>query len=1049
MRVRKGYAPQVGNSFVPQIYLRNNAATPEAFGAAIGRGLQSLAAGVGQFAQKKEAMQRAETASNFARWSFDVEQTLINERAASESNDANYFDRASSIIENKRREFLETVNPRFQAEFEPRVTQTSIQYAEAELEYDLQKKDNWFTTEFNSVADIQRGRVRNNPQNLDDARASLIEQLDASDLPEARKAELLRRGMSQIEAAAYEQNYLGELNRGAEFVTQGYKGSVVSSLDGTLLPQNFRALEPQVQERTIELSSMFGKPLRITPHGGTQPDSRKNTSQHHQGKATDILVKDYSDDDKKRLIALAIMNGAQGIGGYAAGDGKGTVHVDYRDKKGNGPEGLALWWRHKPGQDSSYDSGPAWFREGVELGLAMRNGEVEPNQYQQTALVDRIIGVESGGKANAKNSNSSAFGYGQFTNSTWRAFISARHPELLSQEYLKFRADKTLAREGVEWYLGEIASSYNKQGLPVNDASLYLGYFLGPGDAAKVLRANPNAQVSAFVSSDSIKANKSVLAGKTVGDVLQWAAGKMDQQTVMSNIDDNPQYANLSYDDRLAIRSDVETFVKQQRAAADKAQKDAQDEQRNNLYVGLMQGDFDNPRGQIKAAQEAGWLSDYDDIKKAFKIVEDREKELEDQVGFATKLADSSATWVHSDKDDKKRMNAFAKTIAPAIDKQDGNVLLALTNVAERANMLPPDTMAQLTAMSKNNDWSKARYAFETMAELREFAPHAVREALSEDELARLDLYRMRRGLYTDERLQELLMPGKTLNDVNARKTLRENAAAVLKDTGNDTAEALYSTIMNKVDSWIPFNEPSIIDNNMKTQLTGDYRTLFTDYYELSQGDREFADAMAIETIKQTWGPTKVGGKNGFMKFPPELYYEPFEGGYDYMDQQVRKTFKLAPSDEFELVADSVTENEITMKKSGKLVDADGEARGPSYAVFVKHENGMVDVLDDPGIYFEYTPEMHQRNRELIEAEIAKQSLLRRDYTKVQQDRDKLLKGVQAPPEYMTKDEKELNKVLAEEEKAERERKNKLMEENAPKGVHTNFDEYGRWKGAN
>ncbi|MCA9339468.1 MAG: hypothetical protein KDA17_00990 [Candidatus Saccharibacteria bacterium] len=1052
MRVRKGYAPQVGNSFIPQIYLRNNAATPEAFGAAIGRGLQSLAAGVGKYAQKVEAQERAATSSAFSRWSFDVEQTLVDERAKSDANDANYFDRASSIIENKRREFLQTVKPRYLSDFEPRVTQTAIQYAGAELEYDLQKKDNWFSTEFKSVADVQRLRVRNDPNLLDNARASLIEQLEASDLPETRKAALLRDGMRQIEASAYEQNYLGELSRGAEFVIKGYKGAVVSSVDGSALPQNFRALDPQVQQRTIELSSMFGKPLRITPHGGKQPDSRKSTSQHHSGKATDVLVADYNDDDKKRLIALAIMNGAQGVGGYGAGDGKGTLHFDYREGKGNGPDGLALWWRHKPGQDGSYDSGPAWFREGVELGIAMRNGEVEPNKYQQTSLTDRIIGVESGGRADSKSSTSSASGYGQFINSTWRSFIAARHPELLNADYLKYRADKTLAREGIEWYLGKIASGYNKQGLPVNDASLYLGYFLGPADAAKVLKANPAAPVSDFVSRDSVNANKSVLAGKTVGDVLRWAANKMGQQTIMSSIDDDPRYANLDYDSRLTIRNDVETFVRQQQAAAKKAKDAAEDEQRNNLYVGLLHGDFDNPRGQVAAAEKAGLLTDYDDIKKAMTIIEDREKDLEDQYGFTAKLADGAATWVQSDKDDRKRMNAFAKTISQNINDLDGNVLLGLTRVAERTNMLPPDTMAQLMAMSRQSDWRRAKYAFETLAELQEFAPEAVNASFTKDELDRLALYREHRGLLPEDKLSEFMSATANPNETNTRRALREEAEQVLKDNSLETPRQIYEAVMNEVDNWIPFNQPSIINFSKQVAIADDFRAAYTYYYTLGQGNKEFADKMAIDTIKQTWGPTKVDGRDGFMKFPPEKFYETFEGSYDYITQQIRKDYKLDPSAEIELVSDSTTEKEVNLWKSQKLLDSEGNPRGPSYAVFVRREDGMIDVLDDPGIYFEYTPEMRQRNRELIEAQIARETLLQRDYANVLRDRDAVMRGVQPPPEYMTKDEKELKKLLDEEEAAQQEEQRRIDEfikNNAPKGVHSNFDAAGRWKDYN
>ena len=148
---------------------------------------------------------------------------------------------------------------------------------------------------------------------------------------------------------------------------------IVSSVTGKKDPANFLALDPVVQRKAKELAVAFGEPLRITPIGGTQPDKRSKASQHKLRKATDYLVADMDDAKKSRLIATAIANGAKGIGTYGGtSTGVGTIHVDYRDGKGEGPGGLAVWWRVKPGQDLPYTSGPAWFQEGIRLGLEMR-----------------------------------------------------------------------------------------------------------------------------------------------------------------------------------------------------------------------------------------------------------------------------------------------------------------------------------------------------------------------------------------------------------------------------------------------------------------------------------------------------------------------------------------------------------------------------------------------------------------------------------------------------------------------------------------------------
>lgn len=145
----------------------------------------------------------------------------------------------------------------------------------------------------------------------------------------------------------------------------------VLDMAGNANPANFLAIQPHAQAAALRLASAFGKELRLTPHGGTQPDSRKRTSQHHHGTATDWYVEDYSDADKQRLIALAVSQGYRGVGGYAAGDGKGTIHLDLR-AGGKGPGGIAAWWRKKPGVDGNWEEGPAWFVNGIKQGLAMR-----------------------------------------------------------------------------------------------------------------------------------------------------------------------------------------------------------------------------------------------------------------------------------------------------------------------------------------------------------------------------------------------------------------------------------------------------------------------------------------------------------------------------------------------------------------------------------------------------------------------------------------------------------------------------------------------------
>lgn len=148
-------------------------------------------------------------------------------------------------------------------------------------------------------------------------------------------------------------------------------GRIVHSTTGEAFPSHYRSLEHDVKTKIQMLANLwndqYGEPLKITPNGGRSRRA-SGSSQHVHGRAVDIYIGDMSAEQRTKLIEAALAYGATGIGGYGAGDGLNTVHIDFRKKKGRGPTGIATWWRHKPGVDSSWDTGPSWFKDGIILG---------------------------------------------------------------------------------------------------------------------------------------------------------------------------------------------------------------------------------------------------------------------------------------------------------------------------------------------------------------------------------------------------------------------------------------------------------------------------------------------------------------------------------------------------------------------------------------------------------------------------------------------------------------------------------------------------------
>jgi hypothetical protein len=146
------------------------------------------------------------------------------------------------------------------------------------------------------------------------------------------------------------------------------------------------------------------------------------------------------------------------------------------------------------------------------------------------ALVDSIVGAESGGDPNAQNPNSSAMGAGQFLRGTWLDTLKAARPDLAQgksdDELAALRSDPELSRQMTEAYATQNQATLSKAGLPVTPGTTYLAHFAGPGGAVKLLQADPTASAADILGPAVVKANP-FLAGMTAKDVQAWADRKM------------------------------------------------------------------------------------------------------------------------------------------------------------------------------------------------------------------------------------------------------------------------------------------------------------------------------------------------------------------------------------------------------------------------------------------------------------------------------------------------------------------------------------------
>jgi hypothetical protein len=137
-----------------------------------------------------------------------------------------------------------------------------------------------------------------------------------------------------------------------------------------------------------------------------------------------------------------------------------------------------------------------------------------------------------------KNKNSTATGKYQFLDNTFVGTAKKVFPELAdksAKEILALRGTKLQDGSQIEDALerrfrADNIASLASAGIQPTPGNTYLAHFLGAGGARSVLGADPSTPVSSLLSADAIAANKSVLEGKTAGEVAAWAANKFGNQ---------------------------------------------------------------------------------------------------------------------------------------------------------------------------------------------------------------------------------------------------------------------------------------------------------------------------------------------------------------------------------------------------------------------------------------------------------------------------------------------------------------------------------------
>ena len=171
-----------------------------------------------------------------------------------------------------------------------------------------------------------------------------------------------------------------------------------------------------------------------------------------------------------------------------------------------------------------YGADGKWGKESDEAFERIKRGT--SSDRLDPTYVELIKRIESSGELYAKNPKSSASGWFQFIEKTWKDYGGSwGDNEALAFGGLRPSADEQLAR--FTKFTQDNEKILKANGIRLNNATRYAAHFLGAGRAVRFLREADSTKMENIATPKEMRANPSILGkGKTVGSFKAWLRSK-------------------------------------------------------------------------------------------------------------------------------------------------------------------------------------------------------------------------------------------------------------------------------------------------------------------------------------------------------------------------------------------------------------------------------------------------------------------------------------------------------------------------------------------
>lgn len=554
--------------------------------------------------------------------------------------------------------------------------------------------------------------------------------------------------------------------------------------------------------------------------------------------------------------------------------------------------------------------------------------------------------IESNLNPKAKAGTSSASGVFQLIDSTGKRY-GVTNPLDANQN---IDAGIRLTKDNIN----DLRKSTGREPTP---GEVYLAHFSGIGTAQKLAATSDDAPASDVFSTAAIKANPTILAGKSVGEVKQWAERKMAQ--AMGRPVDNvstgsvtPQqsapeplpawYQDMSPEQREAVYEIAEKVVLERQAKQSARDKAYRDSVADNFSLRIAMGDtkltsrdiIDDP--YLGQGQKASLLKSYQSSMKA-------QDTLVSDLGSIQTGTFSGDPY---NNDFQKRNDNVADFVMKNVSEEEQQPFFE--GMIAQSGYVPQPLMNRIRVGVDSQNVADVQSALAMASRYSSINSGAISRATGGDGIQKkVDLFNSYKTLgYSEEEAAKRIAEQNNPNLVGARDAILKSdpvKKAITKVSAADVAKIFDPGIFSSAKVGGEISDAIIkigASVESQAQIVADYKNLLEEGFVEANGNEHIARDLAAKRMQKIYGLSDMSifGSKTVMRLPPEKTYNPLpDGSYDYIKEQLHDALK----------AEGVDFDEAWLE-SYDATDSDFQAGRPANYQIIYSKNGELGLFHLP-----------------------------------------------------------------------------------------------------